>query len=169
MQKVGCAGYLCLVLAVCLLTVCILTGCADQYPEGQILSFEDLQVTLPGDFINLNSEASGQDAGFLYGRNTLIVKGMREAKTSLQEMTLEQYTAAIISGNRLSCTPTRSGSGYLFTYEKTVEGTPYTYVTAAYEGSANFWILQFYCPSENLTENQPEIEIIMEGIAPVAP
>ena len=169
MQKVGCAGYLCLVLAVCLLTVCILTGCADQYPEGQILSFEDLQVTLPGDFINLSSENIEQESVFLYGRNTLIIKGMCEPKNSLQEMTLEQYTTAIINGNQLTCTPVPSGSGYLFTYEKTVQGTLYSYITAAFEGTSNFWILQFYCPSENLTENQPEIDIILEGIAPITP
>ena len=166
MVKTGCAGYLCLLLAACLLVGCLLTGCGDQYPEGNTLSFADLQLTLPGDFIDLSGENIDADADFLYGRKTLIVTGAAEDKAKLQEMTLEEYTALVISGNQLEATPTAYGKGYQFTYEKLVSDQMYTYVTATFEGTHNFWLFQFYCPTADLAENMPEIEIILSGIQP---
>ena len=166
MQKVGCAGYLCLVLAACLLVACLLTGCGDDYPEGKTLSFSDMQLTLPGDFLDLSQEGIDADADFLYGRKTLIVKGAAEDKSKLQEMTLEQYTALVISGNELEATPIAYGKGYQFTYETAVGEENYTYITATFEGNTHFWLFQFYCPTKDLQEHQPEIEIILSGIAP---
>ena len=166
MQKVGCAGYLCLILAICLLVLCLLTGCSDNYPEGLTFTCRDLTVTLPGDFIDLSGDGIAKDADFLYGRKTLIVMGLSEKKADLKEMTLEEYTAYVIQGNQLTCTPQRSGDGFLFSYETPVEGDAYTYVIATFEGHTNFWILQFYCPTANFSENKPEIDIILEGIRP---
>ena len=152
-------------IALCLIVaLCLLTGCKDNFPEGKTLVFDDLQLTLPGDFINLSEEAYARDADLLYGRNTLIVKGMEEKKADLQVTTLEQYTALIIAGNKLTCTPEVYGKGYLFSYETPVGDTKYTYVTATFESAGSFWVFQFYCPSENVKENQPEIDIILSGI-----
>ena len=166
MQRAGCAGYLCLVLVVCLLVGCMLAGCDDGYPEGKTLTFADLHLTLPGDFIDLSGEGIDADADFLYGRKTLIVKGASEDKAQLQEMTLEAYTSLVISGNQLQVTPVACGKGYQFTYEKTVGDQQYTYVTVTHEGKTNVWLFQFYCPTADLPENQPEIDIIMSGITP---
>ena len=166
MQKVGCAGYLCLILAVCLLVGCLLVGCKDNFPEGKTLTFADLQLTLPGDFIDLSGEGIDADADFLYGRKTLIVKGAAEDKSELQKMTLEEYTSLVISGNQLQCTPVAFGKGYTFTYEKPVGEVTYTYVTATFEGKDTFWLFQFYCPTADLQENQPEIDMILSGITP---
>ena len=166
MQKVGCARYSCLVLAICLLVACLLTGCGDSYPQGKTLTFSDMQLTLPGDFMDLSAEGIDADADFLYGRKTLIVKGAAEDKSKLQDMSLEDYTAAVISGNQLQCTPQAIGKGYQFTYERLAGDQMYTYVTATFEGKTNFWLFQFYCPTADLQENQPEIDIILSGIQP---
>jgi len=144
--------------------VCLLAGCADGYPEGQTMTFGDLQITLPGDFIDLSAEAYAEDADFLYGRNTLILKGMAEQKAALQEMTLDTYTSWIVKGNGLSCTPEVFRDGYLFSYETPVGNQNYTYTTAVFEGETNFWLLQFYCPTANLEENQPEMDIILSAV-----
>lgn len=144
--------------------VCLLGGCADNYPQGQTVVYEDLQITLPGDFIDLSKEAYAEDANFLYGRNTLILKAMAEKKTSLQEMTLDGYTSLVIKGNELTCAPEAFRDGYLFSYETPVGNENYTYVTAVFEGEINFWLLQFYCPSANLTENQPEMDMILSAV-----
>ena len=149
---------------VCLLVVlCLLTGCADGYPEGIKIQCKDLQLTLPGDFIDLSDEGIG-DGEFLYGRNTLVFTGLAEDKNGLQEMTLDEYTGYVISGNELTCSPIVCGDGYLFSYEATIGEIPYTYTIATGEGASNFWILQFYCPSADLAENQPEIDIILSGL-----
>ena len=149
-----------------LLPVSLLAGCGDDFPEGKTLTYSDMQLTLPGDFIDLSAEGIDADADFLYGRKTLIVKGAAEDKSKLQEMTLEEYTSAVIAGNRLQCTPQAFGKGYQFTYETAVGDEKYTYVTATFEGNSNFWLFQFYCPTADLQENQPEIDMILSGITP---
>lgn len=150
---------------ICLLVLmCLLTGCND--PVGVSIVCDDILLTLPADFIDLSGDSYGKDADFLYGRKTLVFMGLAEKKTSLQEMTLDEYTGYVISGNGLSCSPTVFGNGYLFTYEATIEGTVYTYVTATYEAEHNFWIFQFYCPSTDLENSKPEIDIILQSIQP---
>ena len=157
-------------VALCLLAVLsLLCGCADGYPEGQTLTFTDMQITLPGDFMDLSQEEYSADADFLYGWKTLIVKGMAEKKADLQEMTLEKYTFLVIAGNDLQCTPERFGNGYRFTYTSMAGDAEYTYVTAAMEGDTNFWLFQFYCPSANIEENQTEIDIILSSIREIDP
>ena len=81
-------------------------------------------------------------------------------------MTLQAYTDQVISANKKTATPKTSGAGYVFTYDATVDNAVYTYTVATYETQENFWILQFYCPKDTLAENQPEIDIILEGIQP---
>lgn len=148
-----------------LVAVCLLAGC-DTYPQGTTITCQDLTVTLPGDFIDLSKDGIAKDADFLYGRKTLIVMGLSEKKSDLKQMTLEEYTAYVIKGNELTCTPERSGAGYVFTYEAPAGEDTYTYVIATFEGNTNFWILQFYCPSTDYGENKAEIDIILEGLRP---
>lgn len=152
------SAVLCLLLALCLLTGC------DRYPQGTTATYQDLTITLPGDFVELSKSTVNKDADFLYGRKTLVVMGLSENKTILKQMTLEEYTGYVIQGNDLACTPELSGAGYVFRYEAPVGDTSYTYVVATFEGDTNFWILQFYCPSANFSENKPEIDIILEGL-----
>ncbi len=145
----------------CLLAVVLLAGCSD--PVGYGVTHKDLTLILPADFIELTDN---DNADFLYGRHSLVFKGLAEAKTGLEEMTLREYTDQVISANKKKTTPQASGAGFLFTYEATVDGAVYSYTVATYEGQENFWILQFYCPKDTLAENQPEIDIILEGIQP---
>lgn len=152
-------------LCACLLVlVCLLGGCTD--PVGRAVTHKDLTLILPGDFLDLSGESAAEGADFLYGRYTLVFKGLAESKSHLQDMTLEAYTAYVISGNQLTCSPTAFGAGYIFTYEASVGDTVYSYTIATYEAQENFWILQFYCPKDKLEENQPEIDIILQGIQP---
>lgn len=153
-------------IACVLVLMCLLTGCgnSDKYPVGKNLSFQDIALTIPGDFVDLSGENYAENADFVYGRKTLVVMGLAEKKDSVKVKTLAEYTDTVIRGNGLSCTATPNGDGYLFTYEKPLAGTTYTYTIATYEGTTNFWILQFYGPKENLQENQPEIKVILESI-----
>jgi len=154
-------------LIVCVLVLmCLLSGCTDrdQYPTGINLSLQDISLTLPGDFADLSGEKYVEDAVFMYGRKSLVVMGLAEKKESMKAMNLAEYTDTVIHANGLSCTAIQSGDGYLFTYEKPLDGTTYTYTIATFEGVNNFWILQFYGPTASLQENQPEIDIILESI-----
>ena len=148
----------------CLLVVVLLAGCTD--PVGKAVAHKDLTLILPEDFLDLSGESYAEDADFIYGRHSLVFKGLAEAKTGLQDMTLQEYTDQVISANKKTATPKASGEGFLFTYEADVDGAVYSYTVATYETQENFWILQFYCPKDTLAENQPEIDIILEGIQP---
>lgn len=150
---------------ICLLVLlCLLTGCND--PVGVSIVCDDILLTLPADFIDLSGDSYGKDADFLYGRKTLVFMGLAEKKTSLQEMTLDEYTGYVISGNGIKATPHPFGDGYLFSYEADIEHTAYTYTVATYEAEENFWIFQFYCPSTDLENSKPEIDIILQSIQP---
>ena len=156
-------GRSCLVVAVCLLlSLCLLAGCGSD-PVGYAKTHKDLTLILPADFIELENT---DGADFLYGRHSLVFKGLAESKESLVAMTLQEYTDYVISGNEKDATSKASGAGYIFTYEAPVGDTVYSYTVATYETQENFWILQFYCPKVKLAENQPEIDIILEGIQP---
>ena len=146
----------------CLLLVFLLVGCASD-PVGYAKQHKDLTLILPADFLELENT---DGADFLYGRHSLVFKGLSESKKSLQAMTLQEYTNYVISGNQKDATPKASGAGFIFTYEATVGDAVYSYTVATYEAQENFWILQFYCPKDTLAENQPEIDIILEGIQP---
>ena len=126
--------------------------------------FDDLQLTLPGDFIDLSEEAYAQDADFLYGRNTLIVKGMAEKKAGLKKMTLAEYTDLMITGNELDCSATVGSNGYRFVYRAAVGERSYTYYSATFEGKENFWSVQCYCPSEDFAKHQSAMEEMLNSV-----
>lgn len=147
--------------------VLLLGGCSD--PVGMPLACKDIQLTIPADFIDLSGEDYAKNSDFYFGRKTLIFHGLSEYKAIfLEEMSLEEYTAHVIEANELTCSAEANGSGYLFSYEAPIGDTTYTYITATYEGADYFWILQFYCPTANLAENQAEIQIILESLQPAA-
>ena len=165
MEKVGCAGYFCLLLALCLLAVCLLAGCAaTKAPEAMQVSCQDIVFTVPGDFLNLSDEDYAKDTEFMYGRGTLVFTGMAERKDSLIDMDLQQYTGYVISTNGVQATAEKSGNGYRFSYEKQVGDDLYAYVVQTFEGPSSFWIFQFYCPKENLQENLPYINVISDAV-----
>ena len=146
----------------CLLVVLLLVGCGAD-PVGYGVQHKDLTLILPADFIELENT---DGADFLYGRHSLVFKGLSESKKSLKVNSLQEYTDSVIAANKKEATPKASGAGFVFTYEANVADTVYTYTVATYEAQENFWILQFYCPKDTLAENQPEIDIILEGIQP---
>lgn len=148
---------------ICLVVVlCLLGGCAK---DGVSITCKDLTLTLPADFMDLSSESYAGDADLFYGRKTLILKGLAEKKAGLVEMTLEQFTGYVIASNKLSCTPAPTEYGFVFTYEAAVGEKSYSYTTATFDGEENFWILQFYCPSENAAEHEAAIDAILKSIA----
>ena len=150
-------------IALCALVVlCQLTGCASG---GTAVRCKDLSLALPADFMDLSQESYAEDADLYCGRTTLIVKGLAEEKAGLVDMSLEEFTDYVISSNKLTCAPTPTDYGFVFTYEATVGETPYTYTTATTEGETNFWIIQCYCPSENAAENQADIDSILKSIS----
>lgn len=146
-----------------MLALFMLAGCAEN-PMLDTIAHEDILLTLPIDFLDLSQESFAKDADFLYGYDSLIVMGMAEKKSALQEMTLEQYTDLVISGNKLTDAPKKDGDRYLFTYEMPVGDGVYTYEVATFEGSTHFWIVQCYCPKADYNKHEISIAAILGSI-----
>ena len=148
--------------AVCLLLVLCLLGCSAA--NGTQVTCKDLTLTLPDSYLDLSRETYAEEADFLYGRERLIVLGIGEKKSSLKVQTLEAYTALVLKGNSLTCTPEATGNGYRFSYDAPIGDTAYTYVTATYESPEHFWVIQCYCPAEHLEAYAQEISSILDSV-----
>ena len=147
------------ILACVLLMLGTLSGCGRKP-----FACGDLQIDIPDDFIELTQPADGENRDFLFGRDTLIVKGMAEKKSGLKKMTLEEYTDLMITGNQLDCSATVAANGYRFVYRAAVGEGSYTYFSATFEGTENFWSVQCYCPSEDFAKYQQTMEALLNSV-----
>ena len=147
------------IFASLLLLLASLTGCKS---EGFVCG--DLQMDVPDGFFDLSGREFAKDADFLFGRDTLIVKGMAEKKSGLKKMTLAEYTDLMITGNELDCSATVGSNGYRFVYRAAVGERSYTYYSATFEGKENFWSVQCYCPSEDFAKHQLAMEALLNSV-----
>ena len=166
MKKSGIAGLLCLFLAVGLLVGC---SAPETPPKDEPIVCKDLALVLPGDFQQMDSQNPDPlvSAIFLFGKDTLTLKGvsvLREGDAQLMEMTLEQYTAQVISENNLSCAPEKVANGYRFTYESQADGM--TYVCLTVDTAARFWTVQCYCPKKDFSKYADRITAVMDSVKP---
>ena len=153
-----CASAICCILVI----FCLLGGCSS--PEDRNIICQDLTFSLPTVFLDLSEESYAKDADFLYGRDKLAVMGLAEKKSGLKKMTLEEYTGLVVSGNKLACTPEKTPTGYRFTYETDIGGTPYTYTCGTVETAERFWIVQCYCPKADAAGYQEMIDQILGSL-----
>ena len=148
------------IIASVLLLLGMLTGCGRK-----AFTCGDLQIDIPGDFIELSQpDTDGENKDFLFGRDTLIVKGMAEKKSGLKQMSLQEYTDLMITGNELDCSATVGRNGYRFVYRAEVGESTYTYFSATFEGKDNFWSVQCYCPSEDFAKHQQTMEALLDSV-----
>ncbi len=147
------------ILATVLLILGTLSGCSRE-----VFTCGDLQMDMPREFVQLTQSTDGENRDFLYGRDTLIVKGMAEKKSGLKKMTLEEYTDLMITGNELECSATVAGNGYRFVYQAKVGEGSYTYFSGTFEGKENFWSIQCYCPSEDFAMYLSDMEALLNSV-----
>lgn len=150
---------LCLVLCLALLSGC---------KKGDTFVCEDLTLQLPEGYLDLQENAGNLDADFLLGRDKVVIKGIAEDKTPLQEassMTLQDYGALLLETNDLDCTLEQAGNHYRFTYKAMVDGASYTYTGIVWEGYVHYWAVQVYCPTEVFAGKQQEIQQILDSVS----
>lgn len=144
---------LALVLALLLLVGCTL--------PDKTVSCEDLTISLPGHFVDLSDQDVAQSMTFLYGFGTVAVMGLREARSELEanypNITLEQYAKSIIAVSRLDCVLTQRDGLYTFTYTAAADSLSFTYLSAVYEGTDAFWVVQAYCLTEEFPKNEASL------------
>lgn len=133
------------ILLICALGLSLLlTACG---AEPKTITEEGMTITLTEDF----SAATMDNATWYYESTDALVMGIRETKdeleqTGLEVNTLRDYAKAVIEANSLTGTTIQERNDYLYIeYEKTVDGTNYSYMTCLYDHGEEYWLVNFTC------------------------
>lgn len=145
--------------AVLLFTAALFTGCAGGEKE-KAFTCGELSITLPAIYKDLSQQDYAADFDFLFGLPTEAVLGFKQARASLESdrpnLTAKDYAQLFIDAAELSCRITEQDGLITFTYTATADGTEVTYLCSAFMSETNFWILQFYCPSNIYAQHEED-------------
>ena len=154
---------LCAILSLCLL----LCGC-DAITQVQTVSCEELTLSLPATYQNLGDKEYAAGFPLLYGFEDEAVLAINESREALApyypEIDAEAYAMLFVESNDLSCQVGKLGELVTFTYSKTAENTDLTYLCGVFMSDANFWCVQFYCPTEAFPDNEAKFMSYLQKI-----
>lgn len=71
--------------------------------------------------------------------------------------TLEQYTKMVISANGLTVDAQNKDGLTYFEFDKELNGKNFHYFAFTYKGEDAFWLVQFACTKDQVSENQADI------------
>ena len=132
-----------LILALALaLALCTLTGCGAE-PVQLTYTSGELTLQLDRSFVDL-----GQNEAYdlLCGNGTVTLAAIREDKSRLPALTLQEFGHLVIQAHGLDCQLLQLDGITCFNYEA---GDPaFTYTVGVWETENAFWSVQTYCPSE---------------------
>lgn len=144
-------------LAVLLLTAALFTGCTGT---EKAFTCGELSITLPADYADLSQQDYAADFDFLYGLPNEAVLGFKQARASLEasrpDLTAKEYAQLFIDAAELSCTVEELDGLILFTYTAIAGDTEVTYLCSSFRSETNFWIIQFYCPSNTYSQHEAD-------------
>lgn len=153
---------LCLLLIGC--TLCACTQMRAMTGE-QTVTVNDLTITLPGYFENQLSQTLSVDNTFMYGIYDISVTGVREDFSLFDQVpTLEEYTQMLLTGNHLDSIPYQEDGLTLFIYSVENSGHSFTYLTAVYEGSSSFWLVQAGCKSSEFESSRNNFQTYLKSV-----
>lgn len=147
------------ILAAVLLAVTVLTGCTGLL-EDKTITCNELSVTLPGIYVDLSEQDYAADFDFLYGFNDEAVLGFKQDRASLEAsmpgITAKDYAELFVDAAELNSTVTEQEGLITFTYTAIADNVEFTYLCGAFMSDTNFWIVQFYCPTEDYTDKEAD-------------
>lgn len=136
--------------AVCASAACLaLTGCFGSTPET--FSKAGMSITLTDEFTEQNIVT--QTA--YYVSTDSVVTCLKEEfslMAGFEDYTLAEYTDMVFYNNSLDAdVNSREGENYYlwFTYEKTVSGKDFYYLSTTFKASDAFWLIQFACETSD--------------------
>ena len=146
-------------LTVLLLTAALFTGCNGTEKETTFTCGE-LSITLPAEYKDLSQQDYAADFDFLYGLPNEAVLGFKQARASLEtsrpNLTAKEYAQLFIDAAELSCAVEELDGLVFFTYSAMAGDTEVTYLCSAFKSEINFWIIQFYCPSNTYSQHEAD-------------
>lgn len=150
----------CRVLAAFLVLAALLAGCNKPEVPDQTVTCQDLTLTLPGDYVNLSGEDYAADVEFLYGHGDEAVLGIKQSRSvfmeSFPEMSALDFAQLFVDKAGLALEITEQDGFATFLYTANAAGTEVTYLSGVYMTEENFWVVQFYCPSEAFSGRQAD-------------
>ena len=145
----------CRVLAILLALSFVLIGCNQPEVADQTVVCGELTLTLPGNYVNLGEEAYATDVDFLYGRGDEAVLGIKQDRLALEtyfpEIDAFTFAEMFVEKAELDVTVEQTEDLVFFVYTANAGGTQVTYLSGVFMTEQNFWVLQFYCPSEDFS------------------
>ena len=136
------------------LVLLMLAGCAGG---TETFTCRDLTMTVPAGMQDVSGQSGFTTHTFTLDSKEMAIFGLQERYDeyeSLKDHTLASYTQLVVGGNGLDCVPAaRQGENYFyFTYTYQVEGAEYKYLTATYQSSQGFWMVQISAPADRYDE-----------------
>ena len=125
---------------------------------------QDLTIRIPTDYIDLSGETFAEDLDFVFGKEPVVINGMRDAKETFAayglELDLQTYGELLMEVNQVSSQLTQKDGIWNFSYTS----GDFTYVVTLWETEAAFWTVQAYCPTEDYQSNHDHIWEILRSI-----
>ena len=153
----------CGVLALCL----VLCGCSAKQ-QDKVVTCKELVLTLPASYVDLSDQSYAAGLSFVYGVDQEAVLAIHESRASLEtyypDIDAEQYGMLFVETNGYDCQVGKLGQLVTFTYRKVAQNIELTYLCGVFMSEENFWCVQFYCPSEDFSENEEKFMDYLQKI-----
>lgn len=113
-----------------------------------ILERNGVRFELPMEFYDFSETKIGQDHGFLYGNDEMVIVGDKTKKDDGSIASLEQFAAW--KASEYGAEAVQKDGFWTVTYEDPEANEPQTNICVFYETQDAFWVIRTYCPSQIL-------------------
>ncbi len=152
--------------ALLLAGVCLLLCACGAKPQA--VTADKLSMTVPGSYADHTADQAAAGYTAVFGRGDQAVTALKEPFTVFEkyglELDLEGYTQLVLDANGVTGAPQTEDGLTTFTMSQNVEGQEYTYLSAVYEGSDAFWLVQCGCRSEIFKKNRNDFLEILKTV-----
>ena len=150
---------LALLAAVCL----IFCGCA---VEDQIVTADELTITVPGDYIDCSAEDYAAGYTLVYGSKNGAVMVLKESRAAFEEyglsdMTAQDYVQLLKEGYQLNLVTEEADGMVTFKFEN--EGN--TYLAGVFASDNAFWMIQAGCPTADFADQEETFRGILDSVS----
>ena len=150
------------ILLLVVLSLC-LAGCGAEETSAPH-AVQDLTIRIPTDYIDLSGEAFAEGLDFFYGKDPIIINGLRETKETFMayglELDLQTYGELLMESNNVSSQLTQKDNIWNFSYTS----GDFTYVVTLWETEEAFWTVQAYCPTADYDSIKDDIWEILSSV-----
>ena len=150
------------ILLLMVLSLC-LSGCGAKETSAPH-ACQDLTIRIPTDYIDLSGETFAEDLDFVFGKEPVVINGMRDAKETFAayglELYLQTYGELLMEDNQVSSQLTQKDGIWNFSYTS----GDFTYVVTLWETEDAFLTVQAYWPTADYDSIKDVIWEILSSV-----